>query len=96
MAIATDGPPALDLAVFLTGAASHVELSREELIDAFMARSPSTDERAIDLALLAGLVDLGWNKALDAAEHPNAQMREQAASDLDWWVTRGSRGLEWL
>ena len=29
------------------------------------------------LALLAGLVWLGWNKALDAAEHPDLAIRER-------------------
>jgi hypothetical protein len=95
-AVATVGPPALDLALFLTGASAHVEPTREELIEAFRARSPSTDDRAMDLALLGGLTDLGWNKALDAAEHPDPEMRKQARSDLDWWVRRGARGLDRL
>jgi hypothetical protein len=95
-ALATEGPPALDLAVFLTGSSAHVQPSREELIDAFVAGSPTTSERAMDLALLAGLADLGWNKALDAAEHSDAEMREHARADLEWWVRRGSLGLEWL
>ena len=92
-ALATEGPPALDLAVFLTGSSAHVQPSREAIIDAFMAGSPSTTDRAMDLALLAGLCDLGWNKALDAAEHSNAEMRERARADLDWWVRRGTLGL---
>ena len=50
----------------------------------------------MDLALLAGLADLGWNKALDAAEHSDAEMRERARSDLEWWVRRGSHGLDRL
>jgi len=95
-AVATEGPPALDLAVFLTGSSAHVQLSREELIDAFVAGSPSTSDRAMDLALLAGLADLGWNKALDAAEHSDPEMRERARSDLEWWVRRGSSGLDRL
>ena len=95
-AIATEGPPALDLAVFLTGSSAHVQPARETIIDAFMAGSPSTSDRAMDLALLAGLADLGWNKALDAAEHPDAEMRERARTDLEWWVRRGIRGLDRL
>jgi hypothetical protein len=73
-----------------------VQPSREELINAFMDASPSTDDRAMDLALVAGLADLGWNKALDAAEHSDPEMRERARSDLEWWVHRGSRGLDRL
>ncbi len=42
--------------------------------------------RALRLALLAGLVWLGGNKALDAHEHPDAEIREREREDLDWWV----------
>ena len=95
-AVATEGPPALDLAVFLSGSSAHVQPSREEIIDAFVAGSPSTSNRAMDLALLAGLADLGWNKALDAAEHPDPDARVRARTDLEWWVRRGRQGLDRL
>lgn len=36
--------------------------------------------------MLAGLVDLGWNKALDIAENPKIAERERG--DLAWWVTQ--------
>jgi hypothetical protein len=45
------------------------------------------------LALLAALVWLGWNKALDAAEHPDPAKRERERADLDWWVAQGRRTL---
>jgi hypothetical protein len=38
------------------------------------------------LALLAATVWLGWNKALDALEHPDAETREREREDLEWWV----------
>ena len=66
------------------------------MIDIFLGKSSSTDDRALDLALLAGLADLGWNKALDAAQHPDPAMRDHAWSDLQWWVDRGTRGLNRL
>ncbi|MGH9084069.1 MAG: phosphotransferase [Acidimicrobiales bacterium] len=93
-AIATDGPPALDLAVFLTGSAAHVEPSREELIDGFRARSPVTDDRAMRLALLFGLLDLGWNKALDATEHEDPAIRDRELADLRWWQERARDALD--
>jgi hypothetical protein len=45
------------------------------------------------LALLAGLVDAGWNKALDASGHPDATVRARQAEELSWWVDRGHEGL---
>lgn len=93
-ALATEGPPALDLAVFLTGSAAHVEPSREELIAAFRARSPQTTDRAIELALLAGLVDLGWNKALDATENPDPAVKTRERADLDWWARQAHVALD--
>jgi hypothetical protein len=36
--------------------------------------------------MLAGLAELGWNKALDIAQNPQIAERERA--DLAWWVTQ--------
>ena len=95
-AVAAEGPGALDLALFLTGSIAHVPLSAEEVVAAFRARSPETDDRAMALALLAGLLDAGWNKALDASEHPDAAVRARQAAELSWWVERGRDGLHEL
>lgn len=95
-ALATEGPAALDLAIFLTGSAAHTELTREEAIAAFSERSPQTDEVTLALALLFGLLEMGWNKALDAVENPDSAVREREAADLIWWVERGERGLALL
>jgi hypothetical protein len=93
-AVATAGPPALDLAVFLTGSAAHIEPSREELLAEFLDRSPLTDDRALDLALIFGLLDMGWNKALDALEHDDPATRERELADLRWWQARASAALD--
>jgi hypothetical protein len=37
---------------------------------------------------------LGWNKALDAVEHPDPQIRARERADLDWWVDRARDALE--
>ena len=92
-ALATEGPAALDLALFLTGSIAHIAASPEDVIAAFRTRSPETDDRTLALALLAGLVDGGWNKALDAAEHLDATVRARQAAELAWWVDRGRAGL---
>jgi hypothetical protein len=46
------------------------------------------------LSLMLGLVWLGWNKALDAAEHPDPATRAREREDLDWWVAQARTTLE--
>jgi hypothetical protein len=95
-AIATEAPGVLDLAVFLTGTAAHVEPTREELIDMYRAADPSVGDDTLALALLFGLCDMGWNKALDAADHADPTMRERERIDLEWWVAHAADALEFL
>ncbi|MGH9222406.1 MAG: phosphotransferase [Acidimicrobiales bacterium] len=93
--LATWAPPALDLAVFLHGNASQVDAIRDEIVDDFRRLwGDEHDEVALRLALFAGLVDLGWNKALDAAEHEDAAVRLREQADLDWWVAQARQTLE--
>jgi thiamine kinase-like enzyme len=93
-ALTTIGPGALDVARFVAGCSSVVGLSREEMLAAYeRAAGPAYDARSMDAALLAGLVWLGWNKALDAADNPDPAIREREAADLDWWVGRARRAL---
>ena len=88
-------PGALDLTRFVAGCASVVEVSREQMLEDYrVAAGTAYDETALRLALLSGLVWLGWNKALDAAEHPDPAIREREQQDLDWWVEQGRRTLE--
>jgi thiamine kinase-like enzyme len=94
-ALPTAAPGVLDVARFLAGCASVVDLSREQLLEAYRrAAGPAYDERSTRLALLSGLMWLGWNKALDAAEHPDPLIRERERADLDWWVGRARTTLE--
>ena len=80
-------PGAVDVARFIAGCASVVDLSREAVLEEYAAAAgPAYDEKAMRLALLAAFVWLGWNKALDAAEHPDPVIRERERADLDWWV----------
>lgn len=93
--IATAGPAALECSVFLSGAADHVEVSRAQVIAAFRRASGDlTDDRTMRVALFAGLCDLGWNKALDAAEHSDPAQRRRAGADLAWWVEAGRAALD--
>jgi hypothetical protein len=82
-------PGAVDIARFLAGCSSVVDLSREDVISAYRAACTSYDERAMRLALLTGLLWLGWNKALDSVEHPDPAIKARETEDLQWWIDRG-------
>ncbi|MGH3507142.1 MAG: hypothetical protein ACRDO2_08070 [Nocardioidaceae bacterium] len=80
-------PGAVDVARFIAGCSSVVDASREEILADYRdAAGPSYDGNAMRLAMLSGLVWLGWNKAFDAAEHPDPALRLREQADLDWWV----------
>jgi Phosphotransferase enzyme family len=88
-------PGAVDVARFVAGCSSVVELSREEILAAYRAAcGPSYDERAMRLALLSALAWLGWNKALDSVEHPEPATRAREKADLGWWVDRARETLQ--
>jgi hypothetical protein len=92
--LATQAPPAFEFTTSLTGNWSRIAATREELIDDFRAvRGERHDERALDLAFLATFCEYGWNKALDALEHPDAAVRARESSELAWWVRRVRRSL---
>lgn len=100
-----DGPPVLDLAWFIAINATRCEGTREDLIDGFrdaLARAlgdrfdPGVWERSLDLGLLAGFAQLGWNKAYDAAFADDPDDRAREAADLAWWIERARAGLERL
>jgi hypothetical protein len=87
-------PGALDVARFVAGCSSVVELTREQVLDVYAeAAGSAADPVAMRLALLAGTVWLGWNKALDAAEHPDPETRDREREDLAWWVAESRATL---
>jgi hypothetical protein len=94
-AMPTAAPGALDITRFIAGCSSVVDLSREEMLGVYRrAAGPAYDETAMRLALLASLAWLGWNKALDAAEHPDPATRARELADLDWWVMEARKTFE--
>src|SRR5664279_5421180 len=69
-ALATWGPPALELVPYLTASAASVDVSREEILASYrVAAGDAYDDDAVHLALFLGLVELGWNKALTITEN---------------------------
>jgi hypothetical protein len=94
-ALATAAPGALDIAFLLAGCSPVLEPSREHVLRTYAGLAgPAYDRRSMRLALLAGLMWLGWNKALDAAEHPDPATRERERRDLEWWVRKARTTLE--
>lgn len=93
--LATLGPPSLDLLTFCVGATSNVALDRHELLAAARAScAASVDDEAFAAAELWALVEHGWNKALDAVEHPDPAKRATERADLEFWVGRATAALE--
>lgn len=91
--LAVEAPGAVDLVAFVAGAASLADLTRDELVACYAVVS-GNDQETVDLSLFAGLALYGWNKALDAAEHPDPDKRAQELTDLAWWVGRAEIALE--
>jgi Phosphotransferase enzyme family len=80
-------PGALDIARFVAGCSLVVGAPREQIIaDYAAAAGPAYDEVAMRLSLLSAVCWLGWNKALDAAEHPDLGVRAREQQDLGWWI----------
>jgi hypothetical protein len=88
-------PPAVELAWYIAVNWSRIDASREQVIEDFRSLAAERfDETALRLGLVGGLVQLGWNKALDAATHPDEALRRREQADLDWWVARAREAFE--
>ena len=88
-------PPAVEAAWYLAVNWSRIDASREQVLDDFRAAEGERhDEDALRLALLGGLVQLGWDKALHASGHPDPAIRAREAADLAWWADRARDALE--
>jgi hypothetical protein len=87
-------PPAVEFAWYLAINATRVEATQTELVADFRSEMGERyDDESLDLALLGGLVQLGWDKALVVTERdPKAMAKE--IEDLNWWVARARAALE--
>jgi phosphotransferase family enzyme len=94
-ALATAGPAVLDFVSFMAGCASNVALDAGALLDEIRrACGADHDERVLRLALFCGLLEQGWNKSIDAVEHPDAAVRHVQRAELDWWVLQARIALD--
>jgi phosphotransferase family enzyme len=88
-------PPAVEVVWYLAVNASRIDATREQVLDDFRAvEGERHDEDALRLALLGGLVHLGWDKALHATGHPDPAIRARERADLAWWTARAEEALE--
>jgi hypothetical protein len=88
------GPPAVEVAWYLALNWSRIDATREQVLDDFRAAEGGRhDPDALRLALLGGLVQLGWDKALHASGHPDPAIRAREAADLAWWTARSRDAL---
>jgi hypothetical protein len=87
-------PAAVEVAWYLAINWSRIDATREQVLDDFRAAEGDRhDEDALRLALLGGLVQLGWDKALHASGHPDPAVRAREAADLAWWTARARDAL---
>jgi hypothetical protein len=94
-ALAAAAPGALDVARFLAGCAHVVDVQPDALVESYRAEAGDAyDDRSMRLALLSGVVWLGWNKALDIVEHDDPAVRAREKSGLRWWLARAEEALE--
>lgn len=93
--LATAGPAVLDFVSFMAGCASNVVLDSDALVDEIRrACGADHDERVLHVALFCGLLEQGWNKAIDSVEHPDAAVRSLQRTELDWWVAQARIALD--
>lgn len=87
-------PPVVEFVSFLAGNAGQVRASREQIVADYRAVAGGwQDDAGTALGFVAGLLHLGWNKALDAVEHPDPVKRARESADLGWWLSAAASGL---
>lgn len=93
--LAAEAPPAVDFTAYLATSGPRIAATHEQLLDDFCAVcGGSHDERALRLALIGGLVEMGWNKAIKVVDATDEARRARVAADLNWWVRHVRESLD--
>lgn len=88
-------PPAVELASFLIFDGSQLDVPREEVISIFRGLyGDRFEERALQLALIAGLVQLGANFGLRMIHAETEEERASTMKDASWWAETVGNALE--
>ena len=89
------GPGESDVARLLAGCAHLFDMSFDDFLDLQRdVAGPDHDEASLQLALLGGLIWLGWNKALDIVEHADEAIRARERAGLHWWLGQARLAFE--
>jgi hypothetical protein len=87
-------PAETDYAWYVAINCGTIDASLDELIgDCGRAAGSSSQLGAMRLALFGALVQLGWEKALNAYEHPDPEVRRAERDGLAWWYERASEAM---
>jgi hypothetical protein len=88
-------PAPVELASFLVFDAERFDVPEDVVVDDFReACGERFDERALQLALIGGLVQLGCNFALPIVLGGGEEARATAARRLEWWTATVGNALE--
>jgi hypothetical protein len=91
--LSTWAPPAVDFAWYLAINAAAIGRDHADLLDDIRAATNEPDDLALHLALVGGLAQLGWEKALGAtSDDPPTAQRERAG--LAWWAAEARKALD--
>jgi aminoglycoside phosphotransferase (APT) family kinase protein len=87
-------PPAVELAWFIGFDAKRLGVSRDELVEDFRELyGERFEQRALDLALIGGFVQLAAHIGIGFLGDDQTQ-RALALEELEWWTRRVERALE--
>jgi len=87
------GPPAVDHAWYLAINSAAVDASLDDLLADSIAALRPEDRKALPMALLGAVLQLGWEKALGATSDDRATRARERAG-LAWWCARATEALE--
>jgi len=87
------GPAALDHAWYLAVNSAAIDAPLDELLADAAERLEPEEREAMPLALLAALLQLGWDKALGATSD-DRDIRARERDGLSWWCARAAAALD--
>ncbi len=90
-ALAARAAPILEFVSFLAGCADQVDATHDEIVeDMRQVMGADFPGEALHAALVIGLVQMGWNMALQVTEHEG----RRAAESLEWWVAQARGAID--
>lgn len=91
--LATAGTPTSEFAWYLAQDRRRVAATHDELEADHRAAHPGVPDREVELGMLSGLVQYGWQMAHAVRIHPDPRQTAWGREELAWWVPRARRAL---